>query len=195
MCWIDYRKTYDMVSHPWIMECLTKFKIAKNVQNLLQYAMCPWKVELTSSKQNFGYVEIKWEIFQGDFLSPLLFITDLIPLTLILRKCKEAYKFSNSKERINHVLYMDDLKLYGETEEDLDSLMQSVRIFSSDICMEFGIKQWNILILKTCIKDKNYDIMLPNDLKISSLKEGENYKYLGILETEDINTRKNKRKS
>ena len=28
--------------------------------------------------------------------------------------------------------------------------------------------------------------MLPNDLKISSLKEGENYKYLGILEAEDI---------
>ena len=28
--------------------------------------------------------------------------------------------------------------------------------------------------------------MLPNDLKISSLKEGANYKYLGILEAEDI---------
>ena len=140
MHWIDYRKTYDMVSHPWIMECLTTFKIAKNVRNLLQYAMCLWKVELTSSKQNFVNVERKWEIIQGDFLSPLLFIIDLIPLTLILRKCKEAYQFNNSKERIKHVLYMNDLKLYGETEEDLDSLMHSVRIFSSDICMEFGIE-------------------------------------------------------
>ena len=32
--------------------------------------------------------------------------------------------------------------------------------------------------------------MLPNNLKIFSLKEGENYKYLGILEAKDINTKK-----
>ena len=32
--------------------------------------------------------------------------------------------------------------------------------------------------------------MLPNNLKIFSLKKGENYKYLGILEAKDINTKK-----
>ena len=60
--------------------------------------------------------------------------------------------------------------------------------------MEFGIKKCNVLILKSDIKDENFDIMLPNDLKIL-LKEGENYKYLRILETEDINTKKMKEKS
>ena len=59
--------------------------------------------------------------------------------------------------------------------------------------MEFGIKKCNVLILKSDIKDENFDIMLPNDLKIL-LKEGENYKYLRILETEDINTKKMKEK-
>ena len=71
-------------------ECLTMFKITNNVQNLLQYAMALWKVELTSNKQNLGNVEIKQGIFHGDFMSPLLFIIALILLTLILRKCKEA---------------------------------------------------------------------------------------------------------
>ena len=56
--------------------------------------------------------------------------------------------------------------------------------------MEFGIENCNMLILKRGIKDENYDIMLPNDLKISSLKEDENYKYPGILEAENIITRK-----
>ena len=60
--------------------------------------------------------------------------------------------------------------------------------------MEFGIKKCNVLILKRGIKDKNCDIMLPNDLKIFSLKEGENCKYLGIFEAEDINTKKMKGK-
>ena len=60
--------------------------------------------------------------------------------------------------------------------------------------MEFEIEKCNILILKRGIKDENCDLMLPNDLKISALKEGKNCKYLGILEAEDINTKKMKEK-
>ena len=61
------------------------------------------------------------------------------------------------------------------------------------IIIIFEIEKCNLLILKGGIKDENYD-MLPNDLKIFSLKEGENYKYLGILEVEDINIKKMKEK-
>ena len=80
---------------------------------------------------------------------------------------------------------MDDLNLYGKTNKGLDSLIQTVRIFSFVICMEFGIENCNILILKRG-KDENWDIILPNDFEISSLKESENYKYLGILEAREI---------
>ena len=48
-----------------------------------------------------GEVEIKQGIFQGDSLSPLEFVLALIPLSLILRKAKAAYEFSESKEKIN----------------------------------------------------------------------------------------------
>ena len=60
--------------------------------------------------------------------------------------------------------------------------------------MEFGIEKCNILILKRGIKDENCDIMLPNNLKKFSLKEGENFKHLWILEAEDMNTKKMKEK-
>ena len=33
---------------------------------------------------------------------------------------------------------MDDLKLYSRTEKGLDSLVQTVRVFSEDRGMEFG---------------------------------------------------------
>ena len=45
-----------------------------------------------------GEVEIKQGIFQGDSLSPLVFVLAIIPLSLILRKTKAAYEFSESKE-------------------------------------------------------------------------------------------------
>ena len=38
-------------------------------------------------------------------------------------------------EKINHLLYIDDLKLYCKSEKELDSLIQTVRIFSTDIQM------------------------------------------------------------
>ena len=36
---------------------------------------------------------------------------------------------------------MGDLKLFGKTEGQLETLINSVRVFSSDINMEFGIEK------------------------------------------------------
>ena len=41
------------------------------------------KVMLSSGNSEIGEVEIKWVIFQGGSLSPLVFVLALIPLILI----------------------------------------------------------------------------------------------------------------
>ena len=68
---------------------------------------------LRTGNSELGEVDIKRGIFQGDFLSPLLFVLALVPLSLILRKAKAANEFSGSKKKINHILFMDNLKLYS----------------------------------------------------------------------------------
>ena len=83
-----------------------------------------WKVMLCSGNSELGEVEIKRGIFQGDFLSPLVFLLALILLSLILRNTKAAYEFSESKEKIIHLLFMDDLKLYSRSEKGWDSLVR-----------------------------------------------------------------------
>ena len=65
---------------------------------------------LCSGNSELGEVEIKQGIFQGDSLSPLVFVLALIPLSLILRKVKAAYEFWERKEKINDILFMADLK-------------------------------------------------------------------------------------
>ena len=57
-----------------------------------------WKVMLYSRNSDLGEVETKRGTFQGDSLSPLVFVLAFIPLSLILRKAKEAYEFSENKE-------------------------------------------------------------------------------------------------
>ena len=124
------------------------FKVAGNVSCLVRNSMNLWKVELSSGKETLAQVNIRRGIFQGDSSSPLLFVMALIPLTLILRKCKNGYNFSRTKDKINHLLYMDDLKLFAKEEAGLDALIQTVRVFSSDIGMEFGIEKCAVVIMK-----------------------------------------------
>ena len=42
------------------------------------------------------------------------------------------------KAKINHLLFMDHLKLCSQSEKGLDSLVQTIRVFSEYIGMEFG---------------------------------------------------------
>ena len=147
MTWIDYKDAY-MVPHSWIIECLDLFGVAVNIKSLLVNSMEKWKVILCSGNSDLGEVQIKRDIFQGDSLSPLVFILALIPLSLILRKAKAPYEFSESKEKINRLLFMNDLKLYSRSEKGLDSLVQTVRAFSGDIGMEFGIRKCATLVME-----------------------------------------------
>ena len=130
-----------MVPYSWTMECLDLFGVAENIKSLLVNSMEKWKVLLGSGNSELGEVEIKRGIFQKDSLSPLVFVLALIPLSLILRKAKAAYEFSESKEKINHLLFMDDLKLYTRSRKGLDLLLQTVCVFSKDIGMGFGIEK------------------------------------------------------
>ena len=61
---------------------------------------------------------------------------------------KAAYEFSESKEKINHLLFMDDLKLHSRNEKGLDPLLETVCVFSEDIGMEYGIEKCAILVME-----------------------------------------------
>ena len=113
-----------------------------------------------------------------------MFVLALIPLSLILRKAKAAYEFSESKEKINHLLFMDDLKLYSQSEKGLDSLIQTVRVFSKDIGKEFGIEKCAMLAMEKGKIVKSVGTELPDSKVIKLLQEGESHKYLGILQAD-----------
>ena len=94
-----------MVPHSWIIECLDLFEVAENIKSLLMISMEKWKVMLRSRNSELGEVKSKRGIFQGHSLCPLVFALALIPLSLILRKAKAAYEFSESREKINIFFY------------------------------------------------------------------------------------------
>ena len=58
------------------------------------------KVMLYSGNSEKGEVEIKQRTFQGDSLSPVVFVLALKPLSLILIKAKAHMSFQKAKRRL-----------------------------------------------------------------------------------------------
>ena len=86
MSWIDYKKAYHFIPHGWICECMEMFGVAENVRIFLERSMNQWRLSLSSSGEDLGDVHVMRGIFQGDSLSPLLFVFCVIPISLVLRK-------------------------------------------------------------------------------------------------------------
>ena len=91
-----------------------------------------WRVMLCAGNSELD-IDIKRGIFQGDSLFSVAFVLALISLSLILTKTKGAYEFLGKKEKNGHLLFMNDLMLYSHNEKGLDSLGQTIRVFSEDI--------------------------------------------------------------
>ena len=81
---------------------------------------------------------------------------------------------------------MDDIKLFAKNEKELETLIHTIRIYSQDIGMEFGIEKCALLVMKSGKRHLTEGIKLPNQDKIRTLAENGTYKYLGILEADTI---------
>ena len=119
-----------MVPHVWIIKALKLTGAAPNVIALLKLIMIDWKTELISGDISLDEEKFNRSIFQGDSFSPLLLIISLIPLTLVLRRLKQGYSFQKGKSKLNHLLFMDDLKLYGsnQNQNKINSLVRTIEI-------------------------------------------------------------------
>ena len=66
-------------------------------------------------------------------------------LNPILIKCTAGYKLSKSQEKIDHLTYMDNIKLFAKNENEFETIIQAIRIYSQDLGMKFGCKNASCL--------------------------------------------------
>ena len=197
MAWIDYMKAYDNVPHTWILQSLKLYKVNPKVITLIEKQMQTWRTTI-SLHHNKGSivmpdVKIRKGIFQGDSLSPLLFCLAIDPLSKILNEHnsnKKGYNLSQERRKsedkyINHLLFMDDLKLYASSEKELQELLQIVEDFSNDINMKFGTDKCATCIIKKGKKTSIQNIKLEKN-EIQNLEDEATYKYLGIEESDNL---------
>ena len=82
--------------------------------------------------------------------------------------------------KINHLLYMDDLKLYSKKESDITDLVNTVKIFSDDIRMKLGYEKCARVIIHRGKVQRTEGMKIGED-RIRNIDQ-EGYKYLGIMQ-------------
>ena len=109
--------------------------VPDNISHLLFKSVGSWQTILMSGNEELARVNIRRGIFQGDTLISFIVYNSL---SHTLRKVNAGYQFGKGQhKRIIHVLFIDDLKLYGNSEKEAERLTNTVRMFSKDIAMEF----------------------------------------------------------
>ena len=95
--------------------------------------------------------------------------------------------------KLNHLLFMDGLKLFFKSEEQMDTLVRTVYVFNTDIGMEFGMKKCGVLTMKRGKVVRCEGIKSPNSEVIKEVQK-ERYIYLGMGELDKIKENEMKEK-
>lgn len=194
--WIDYRKAFDSVPHSWIIKSLELYNVHPSITNFIAASMKGWKTTMNLSHSQGTLesrtIKINRGIFQGDSLSPLLFVLSLAPLSELLDATTYGYKVGNTK--YNHLLYMDDIKLFSASDSQQTGLLKTVKKFSDDIQMEFGLDKCAKVSFHRGSCTETNDIQLDTNTTIRELNQDESYKYLGVCEGTGIQHEKMKDK-
>ena len=194
--WIDYKKAFDSVPHTWIIKCMEIYKICPVTVNFITESMKCWKTTLhlnhAEGSMTSRPINIKSGIFQGDSLSPLLFCLALAPLSSLLKAT--TYGYDAQGKTISHLCYMDDLKTYAKSDSQQAGLLNTVKTFSNDIKMEFGLDKCAKATFKRGKLTETFDLQLDTDTCIKELDQENTYKYLGVDEGDGIQHAKMKEK-
>jgi hypothetical protein len=98
-----------------------------------------WCAMLTSNGEALTEIQIKCGIFQRRCPVTPAPLCNIESTEQHLAKTRFGYTLK-SGQKIHHLLYMDDLMLYGKKE--------SFRIFSDDISMKFGLEKCARLVVE-----------------------------------------------
>jgi hypothetical protein len=190
MAWIDYHKAFDSGPHSWIIKSLELIWIKNKVIAFTKKLMTYWKTHTRLHVENelieTEDIKIQCGIFPGDSLSPLLFCISLIPLTEQLNRLNTGYEEHITKTNISHLLYTDDLKLIAKSEEELLKQIQTIKSFSDDIHMDFGLEKCAKITFKKRKLIHLQNLMIAINREIQELEQRKMCKYLGIEESEGI---------
>ncbi|KAG0438661.1 LINE-1 reverse transcriptase like protein [Dictyocoela muelleri] len=178
--WIDIKKAYDTIQFEYLNNIVKHLNLPQNFLDLLTNIQLKTTMNLNMNNKTIGSFKPERGILQGDSLSPILFTLCMEPISRLLNEKEELLLHMNIKNeqlKINHLFYMDDLKIFANNDENLNRLTNIYSEVLETIRMEHNA-------LKSATNSR-----ICNDLA-DTVCPINGYKYLGLLEDVDSNFKK-----
>ncbi|KAG0435865.1 Retrovirus-related Pol polyprotein from type-1 retrotransposable element R2 [Dictyocoela muelleri] len=170
VAYIDVKKAFDTIDRNFLRKILDIIKAPPEILKFLDRADKCWASYIQYKGKTIEKIQFNRGIPQGDSLSPLFFTIVMEYITKELQTNNIPtfhFEIENRNHNLNHLLYIDDIKLFSDNEYDLQALLNKSKKSLENIGMNLNIEKCgantNIIIAEQSI-------------------ETDIYKYLGILE-------------
>ena len=126
-CFIDYAKAFDCVDHDKLWKILEEMGIPDHLTFLLRNLYVGQEATVRTGHGTTDWFQIGKRVRQGCILSPCLFnfYAEYIMRNAGLEETQAGIKIA--WRNINNLRYADDTTLMAESEEELKSLLMTVK--------------------------------------------------------------------
>ena len=144
-CFMDYAKAFDCVAHNKLWEILKEMGIPDHLTCFLKNLYAGQEAIVRTGHRKTDWFQIRKGIRQGYLLSSCLFnlYAECIMRNAGLDEAQAGIKIA--RRNINNLRYADDTTLMAESEEELKSLLMTVKEESEKVGLKLNIQKTKIM--------------------------------------------------
>ena len=169
MCFIDFKKAFDMVDRNLLLYKLAKIGISGHMYRAVSSLYTNPKSRVMLQEYFTEYFECPMGVKQGDCLSPTLFAIFINDLAIDIEQSGLGINIQFDNESgdtvskiISILLYADDIVLFSENEEEMQSLLYLVQCWCEKFKLQVNLTKTNILHVRPKRRSRSNFVFLFN---------------------------------
>ena len=179
ICFIDYTKAFDRIKHQKLINILLAKGIPRAEIKIIRNLYWNQKAKVRVGDSYTSEFKVKKGVRQGCILSPVLF--NLYSEELI-NTALDGYKgVTFNGIRYTNIRFADDTAVVAESEEELQSMINSINTACEEYGMALNAKKTKTMVVRKDQNEKSCTVKV-NDTTLEQVKK---YKYLGTMVTDD----------
>ena len=180
--WVDLKKAFDSVSHPWLFRCLECHGVPVVLIDFIKNIVKTWEISIEintkNRKEKIETIKVNRGILQGDSFCVTLFIMSVNPLAWYIRST-EGYNITcHRNEKITHSLYVDDLKTYHKSRNKAAVMSTTIKSMFTDIGFEWGLQKCAAIEVNRGKLTEGGNLTVSKEESIQIMSKDDHYKFL-----------------
>lgn len=175
-CFVDFKKAFDSVWHDGLFYKIKTAGICGNLLDLIKDIYKKTKCAVKQKGLITDFFDYTKGVRQGCPLSPIMFNIYVNDIFNIMNKNNKSDIFLDKGDKINALMYADDLILLSETNEGLQAQINKLNDYCEKWKLEINEKKSKVMIFNRGNK------LIKSEIRINKtpVEHVKNFKYLGF---------------